>query len=95
MSDTDDLYQALHHRLITTGEWHRLSNLLEQLLLDSRWSSDMADYATQKAQSMDNLNLDDLVAAVQAKGQKSVPKQVQTQLLEKIRDFLDRNVEDA
>lgn len=81
----------------------------------------MADYATQKAQSMDNLSLDDLVAAVQAKGQsehtlrwaatamirlslliiddpllaESVPKQVQTQLLEKIRDFLDRNVEDA
>lgn len=47
---------------------HSLSNLLEQLLLDSRWSSNMEEYATQKAQSMENLNLDDLVAAVQAKG---------------------------
>ncbi|CAO1628443.1 unnamed protein product [Parajaminaea phylloscopi] len=93
--ETDELYQALHHRLVTTGEWHRLSNLLEQLLLESNWSSEMSDFATQKAKTMDTLDLDTLAAAIQDKGKASVPRHVQQRLLEKIREFLDRNVEDA
>lgn len=100
---------------------HSLSNLLEQLLLDSNWSSDMSDFAAQKAKGMENLDLDALAAAIQEKGQgetgllgggtnpltcfrllclchphtASVPQSVQQRLLEKIREFLDRNVEDA
>ncbi|CAO1619931.1 unnamed protein product [Jaminaea pallidilutea] len=94
-NETDELYKALHHRLVTTGEWNRLSQRLEQLLLESNWTSDMTEYATERAKSMDKLSLDEMVRLVTDKGAKSVPKNVSDAILEKIVEFLDRNVEDV
>ncbi|PWN23930.1 hypothetical protein BCV69DRAFT_13860 [Microstroma glucosiphilum] len=95
LSETDELYQALHHRLVTTGEWHRLSILLEQQLLDSNWAVDLSNHAEAKARKMPELDLDELVKSVLDEGQQSVPSTVKRKLMEQIKDFLDRNVEDA
>lgn len=92
--ETDALYAALHHRLVTTGEWHRLSNTLEQLLLDSSWSVDLADYAAERARGMQELSLDELVKDVREEGKGTIPGGVKREMLKLIREFLDRNVED-
>ncbi|KAN0064215.1 SAGA histone acetylase and TREX-2 complexes component [Thecaphora frezii] len=41
----DDLYSALHQRLVATGEWARLSTLLKRMLDDSGWEGEMNSHA--------------------------------------------------
>ncbi|CAO1629617.1 unnamed protein product [Sympodiomycopsis kandeliae] len=93
--ETEALFQALHHRLVTTGEWHKLSNQLEQLLQDSNWTSQMTEVASNKAKEMEELNVDEIVKTIMDEGQKTIPKNVENEMMKQIKDFLNRNVEDA
>lgn len=54
---------------------YRLSNLLEQLLQDSNWTTQMTDSAASKAKTMEELNLDELVRGVVDEGKSECARE--------------------
>ena len=117
-----ELYNALHQRLVASGEWSRLLVLLRRMLDECGWESGLQQHATEKAKSQPVLSVPDLIDELSgyAKGEypyeekevkeekekltlikgnwgktDTLPAHVRTHLLERLRDFLDRNLEDA
>lgn len=58
----DDLHNALHQRLVETGEWDRLQTLLRRMLQDCGWEAELAQTAREKAKAQRELHLGSLVA---------------------------------
>lgn len=44
----DELHNALHQRLVQTGEWHRILSALRQGLDESGWTATLRDRAMGK-----------------------------------------------
>lgn len=44
-SESDELHNALHQRLVQTGEWHRILSALRQGLDESGWTATLRDRA--------------------------------------------------
>lgn len=57
----DELYNALHQRLVASGEWQRLLILLRRMLDESGWESEFQAYATTKAKQQPVLSVPDLI----------------------------------
>ena len=60
-SEGDDLYNALHQRLVASGEWQRLLILLRRMLDESGWEQEFAAFATNKAKTQPVLSVPELV----------------------------------
>ncbi|EPQ27729.1 uncharacterized protein PFL1_04866 [Pseudozyma flocculosa PF-1] len=91
----DDLYNALHQRLVATGEWARLSTLLKRMLDDSGWEGDLNGHALELAKSQQTLSIHDLMASLTPHAKETLPTHIKTHIVSLLRDFLDRNLEDA
>ncbi|EST09192.1 Transcription factor, enhancer of yellow 2 [Kalmanozyma brasiliensis GHG001] len=94
-SGNDELYNALHQRLVASGEWQRLLILLRRMLDESGWENEFQSFATGKAKQQPVLSVPDLIDVLTPHAKDTIPPHVKTHLLEKLRDFLDRNLEDA
>ncbi|KIS65741.1 uncharacterized protein UMAG_12047 [Mycosarcoma maydis] len=91
----DELYNALHQRLVASGEWQRLLILLRRMLDESGWESEFQAYATTKAKQQPVLSVPDLIDVLTPHAQDTLPAHVRAHLLDKLTNFLDRNLEDA
>ncbi|TKY86924.1 hypothetical protein EX895_004212 [Sporisorium graminicola] len=91
----DGLYNALHQRLVASGEWQRLLILLRRMLDESGWETEFQGFATSKAKSQPVLSVPDLIDVLTPHAKDTLPPHVKAHLLDKLRDFLDRNLEDA
>ncbi|WFD44020.1 SAGA histone acetylase and TREX-2 complexes component [Malassezia psittaci] len=99
MSDGSDsgeqLLNLLHQRLVATGEWNTLLAELRTLLGESEWQTQLRDEAEREAHAQEPLRLPALVAKLGPYAQKTLPDSVREAMTVKLRDFLDRNLEDA
>ncbi|WFC96202.1 SAGA histone acetylase and TREX-2 complexes component [Malassezia brasiliensis] len=91
----EELLNLLHQRLVATGEWNTLLAQLRQLLEESEWDTQLREQAEREARAQDPLHLPTLVARLGPYAQKTLPNSVRDTMSAKIRDFLDRNLEDA
>lgn len=57
----DELYNALHQRLVASGEWQRLLILLRRMLDESGWETEFSQFATTKAKQQPILSVPDLI----------------------------------
>ncbi|SPO31892.1 uncharacterized protein UTRI_06729 [Ustilago trichophora] len=94
-SGGDELYNALHQRLVASGEWQRLLILLRRMLDECGWETQFQQHATSKAKQQPVLSVPDLIDVLTPHAKDTLPPHVKAHLLEKLRDFLDRNLEDA
>ncbi len=60
-SGGDELYNALHQRLVASGEWQRLLILLRRMLDECGWENEFQSYATGKAKQQPMLSVPDLI----------------------------------
>ncbi|KAL4402154.1 SAGA histone acetylase and TREX-2 complexes component [Malassezia pachydermatis] len=101
MSDQDNgesceqLLNLLHQRLIATGEWSSLLMQLRQMLEDSGWEAKLRDHAEQEARSQESLHLATMVDKLGTYAHDTFPESIRASIGAKLRDFLDRNLEDA
>ncbi|PWN90167.1 hypothetical protein FA10DRAFT_301443 [Acaromyces ingoldii] len=91
----DELHNALHQRLVQTGEWHRILSALRQGLDESGWTATLRDRAMDQAAAQDKLSLPDLIAELSPYAQRTIPANVRDQIASMLHDFVSRNVEDA
>ncbi|KAJ9477285.1 Transcription and mRNA export factor SUS1 [Pseudozyma hubeiensis] len=94
-SQHDPLYNALHQRLVASGEWQRLLILLRRMLDESGWETEFDNFATAKAKTQPVLSVPALIDVLTPHAKDTIPPHVKEHLLGKLRDFLDRNLEDA
>lgn len=58
----DELYNALHQRLVASGEWAKLSALLRRMLDECGWETALHDHAAAQARAQPTtLSLPDLI----------------------------------
>lgn len=60
-SASDELYNALHQRLVASGEWQRLLILLRRMLDECGWEANFQSTATAKAKQQPVLSVPDLI----------------------------------
>ncbi|KAJ1572390.1 hypothetical protein NDA11_007036 [Ustilago hordei] len=92
---SEELYKALHQRLVASGEWQRLAILLRRMLDECGWATSLHNTAANTAKRQNVASVPELVDVLTAHAKDSLPPHVKTHLLDKLSDFLDRNLEDA
>lgn len=70
----DELYNALHQRLVASGEWQRLLILLRRMLDECGWETNFQQHATAQAKAQPVLSVPDLIDVLtpHAKGKCSI-----------------------
>lgn len=73
--DGDELFNALHQRLVASGEWQRLLILLRRMLDECGWATDFQNTATNKAKTQEVPSVPELidVLTAHAKGESPIP----------------------
>ncbi|KAI3617378.1 hypothetical protein CBS9595_003287 [Malassezia furfur] len=106
----EELLNLLHQRLVATGEWNTLLAQLRQLLEESEWDTQLREQAERTPHTLTQARHArkihctclrsspslDRTRKVGAKPHpETLPNSVRDTMSAKIRDFLDRNLEDA
>ncbi|PWN54331.1 hypothetical protein IE53DRAFT_383110 [Violaceomyces palustris] len=91
----DELQNALHQRLVATGEWNRLLMLMKRMLDDCGWETSLREHASERAKAQEKLSLPDLLNELGPYAKSTLPTHVKNHMTSLLRDFLDRNLEDA
>ncbi len=79
----DELYNALHQRLVASGEWQRLLILLKRMLDECGWEAQFQSTATTKAKQQPVLDVPSLIDALtpHAKGRFYTTPSTEEELL--------------
>ncbi|ORY25338.1 transcription factor e(y)2-domain-containing protein [Naematelia encephala] len=85
----------VRRRLLETGDWDRISQLLRAKLEEVGWDDDLKDLAKEKARAQETPNLRDLLVEVNPQAQKMIPGSIRRAVLQEIEAVLDREVEKA
>lgn len=91
----EELLNMLHQRMISTGEWSSLLVQLRRMLEESGWEAQLREQAEREARSQDSLHIGAIVDKLGGYAHDTFPESVRTSISSKVRDFLDRNLEDA
>ncbi|KAF7845787.1 hypothetical protein BT93_L0672 [Corymbia citriodora subsp. variegata] len=88
------LVSSLHTRLVTSGEWNRLLKQLRRGLEGSQWDKDLQDYARGVSAQQEGVRAPRCLGITDASLVDTVPEELKDQLLNAIRAFVEKNVED-
>ncbi|KAK9459472.1 transcription factor e(y)2-domain-containing protein [Lipomyces oligophaga] len=91
--DESQVTVNVHHRLVESGEYDRLSALLRQKLAASGWYDQMQELASENLKTQDTPNFEDLVNDLEQKALDIVPDDIKIELLTQIKKFLDDMVD--
>ncbi|KAK0540213.1 SAGA histone acetylase and TREX-2 complexes component [Tilletia horrida] len=93
--DISELFSALHQRMVQSGDWNRILGILRRMLEDCGYEEALQTFATEQAREQERLQLRPLLAVLSPHAKETLPTHVREHIGALIRDFLDRNVEDA
>lgn len=92
----DSLKNLAHRRLVETGERDKLIQTLKTRLTNCGWKDQLKQFCWNvvKERGVDNVTIDDIVNEVSPKAKEEVPDDVRKELVEQIRLFLNRELND-
>mmetsp|Transcript_22679 Transcript_22679/g.29669 ORF Transcript_22679/g.29669 Transcript_22679/m.29669 type:complete len:103 (+) Transcript_22679:168-476(+) len=81
---------SIMQKLIETGEKDRLKELLRQRLVQCGWRDELKEYCKEiiKNKGLEKITVDELIAEITPRGRATVPDDIKTELLQRIRKFL-------
>mmetsp|Transcript_29858 Transcript_29858/g.41993 ORF Transcript_29858/g.41993 Transcript_29858/m.41993 type:complete len:117 (-) Transcript_29858:28-378(-) len=81
---------AIQQKLTETGENEKWKEFLRSKLVDCGWRDEMKNFCKDiiKAKGVENVTVEDLVAEMTPKGRSTIPPEIRTELLTKIRTYL-------
>ncbi|XP_075559719.1 transcription and mRNA export factor ENY2-like isoform X1 [Dermacentor variabilis] len=81
---------SINQRLIESGERDRLKELLRTRLIECGWKDQLKAYCKEiiREKGVENVSVDDLIAAVTPRGRATVPDIIKRELLHQIKNFL-------
>ena len=77
----DELYNALHQRLVASGEWQRLLILLRRMLDECGWETQFQQHAVSKAKQQPVLSVPELIDALGPHARGTSPRLLQSACL--------------
>eukprot|EP00002_Diphylleia_rotans_P033541 TRINITY_DN713_c0_g4_i2.p2 TRINITY_DN713_c0_g4~~TRINITY_DN713_c0_g4_i2.p2 ORF type:complete len:102 (+),score=35.50 TRINITY_DN713_c0_g4_i2:86-391(+) len=85
-----EIRDMIHQKLEESGEKRKLQEFLRRRLEETKWRDDLKRKAKEiiKEKGMEKVRVEDLVAELTQHGRATVPSEVKSELLEKIRLFL-------
>ncbi|VDK40833.1 unnamed protein product [Dibothriocephalus latus] len=88
-----EIRQKVNDLLISTGERERLRDMIEEQLKKSGWNDKVKMHCKEfiKSKGVDNVSVDDVVMGVSAAARSTVPKEVKTATLERLKQFMAKN----
>jgi len=89
-----ELLKSLKDRLVKSGEWFKMLQLLEVKLNSSGWTDDLRAHVKGRARAQSKLNLQDLLTEAMPYGRDTVPVSVKQDLTQLIREWVEKNVEE-
>ncbi|KAL7423293.1 SAGA histone acetylase and TREX-2 complexes component [Cryptotrichosporon argae] len=84
---------AIRKRLFETGDWDRISRLLQAQLVETGFEDDIKDLAKEKARKQASPSLAALVADVTPEAQAMVSAKIREAVVREIEAVLEREVE--
>ncbi|PWO00959.1 hypothetical protein FA09DRAFT_336350 [Tilletiopsis washingtonensis] len=93
--ESEQLQAALHARLVESGEWHRILEILRRGLSESGWQAELQEKALGHAKAQETLSLPELVQMLQVDAQASVPAALRAEVTAELHSFVSRNVEET
>ncbi|KAE9035704.1 hypothetical protein PR003_g8608 [Phytophthora rubi] len=83
-------------RLVQSGEKERLKELLRLKLVECGWRDEMKLHCKEviRNKGIDQVTVEDLIEEITPKGRASVPEDVKSDLLEKIKAFIEKEAGD-
>ncbi|KAK1940983.1 Transcription and mRNA export factor ENY2 [Phytophthora citrophthora] len=85
----------ISERLVQSGEKERLKELLRLKLVECGWRDEMKLHCKEviRNKGIDQVTVEDLIEEITPKGRASVPEDIKCELLEKIKAFIEKEME--
>eukprot|EP00003_Mantamonas_plastica_P003064 TRINITY_DN1248_c0_g1_i2.p1 TRINITY_DN1248_c0_g1~~TRINITY_DN1248_c0_g1_i2.p1 ORF type:complete len:105 (-),score=29.50 TRINITY_DN1248_c0_g1_i2:96-410(-) len=86
---------TINQKLVESGEKEVLKELLRTRLVECGWKDDMKSYCKEliRSKGLDSVTVDDLVQESLVRGRATIPDNLKSELLTRIRSFLAENDE--
>jgi len=90
-SATQELKNSIQTKLEQSGEYDRLKEHLRQKLIDSGWRDSLKEYTMEliRSKGETTMTVEQLTAEIIPHGRGSVPDEIKSDLLQKIRKFAE------
>jgi len=77
-------------KLAETGEKDRLKEMLREKLVECGWRDELKEYCKEviRSKGLEKITVDELVEEITPRGRATVPDNIKTELLQRIRRFL-------
>jgi len=82
----------LHRRMVVSGEWDRINQLLKRGLDESGWTDTVTDHAREECRQAPRLNVRSVERNVAPDAHASIPAEVKASIIEEIRQFIEDNL---
>ncbi|GJF00168.1 transcription factor e(y)2-domain-containing protein [Phanerochaete sordida] len=89
----DALYAAISRRMIESGEWERISDLLLKRLNEAGWVDQVHHESKETARRADSTPVRQLLEQLKPHAESTVPPAVRQEVLAVIRQYLDSQIE--
>ncbi|VDD76668.1 unnamed protein product [Mesocestoides corti] len=88
-----EIRAKINELLNAKGEREKIRQLIEEKLIESGWNDRVKGACREfiRSKGVDNVNIDDVIAAVAPSARGTVPPEVKAVVLDHLRKFLDKN----
>uniref|UniRef100_K3W6G0 Transcription and mRNA export factor ENY2 n=1 Tax=Globisporangium ultimum (strain ATCC 200006 / CBS 805.95 / DAOM BR144) TaxID=431595 RepID=K3W6G0_GLOUD len=89
----EQVKERISQKLVESGEKERLKELLRHKLIECGWRDEMKQHCKEviRNKGIDQVTVEDLVEEITPRGRVSVPESVKTDILEKIKAFIEKS----
>ncbi|WVQ79424.1 hypothetical protein IAT38_001522 [Cryptococcus sp. DSM 104549] len=84
---------AIRQKMMETGDWERIQNLLRARLEESGWVDDLKNQAKEQARAQETPNLEELMKSLSESAASSVSPELKRDLTQEVERVLDDNFE--
>lgn len=91
--DSKKIKAQIQQALVQSGQYERISNQLNQLLLDDGWIDKVQQMTREEMNKSDSTNFVEILNKVEPRALDMVNDQTKTEILELIKSFLNDIIE--
>ncbi|CEG68844.1 hypothetical protein RMATCC62417_05021 [Rhizopus microsporus] len=95
MSDPEDLRTIVNQLFVDSGEKEKLLQWLEKRLVEIEWNEQLSAYCREivRTKHMENATFEQIYEEVEDYANSIILESIKVELLEKVKKFIDENVE--
>jgi enhancer of yellow 2 transcription factor len=86
----EEIRQTVMAKLVETGEKDKLKEMIRDRLISCGWRDELKEFCKEviRKKGLEKVTVEELVAEITPHGRSTVPEEIKTELLKRIRTFL-------